>query len=50
MSDKALIIRAVIGRVVNYTVLHVNNGSEKREADAFISAHAKGRRDCWRIL
>jgi hypothetical protein len=27
---------------VNYTVLDVNDGAEKREADAYISAYAKG--------
>ena len=26
----------------NYTVLDVNEGSEKREADAYIAAYAKG--------
>ena len=40
-GQKALIIRSVIDRVVNYTVLDVNEGAEKREADAFISAYAK---------
>ena len=27
---------------VNYTVLDVNEGTEKREADAYIAAYAKG--------
>ncbi len=27
---------------MNYTVLDVNEGTEKREADAYISAYAKG--------
>lgn len=40
-GQKALIIKSVIDRVVNYTVLDVNEGAEKREADAFISAYAK---------
>jgi hypothetical protein len=40
-GQKALIIRSVIDKVVNYTVLDVNDGAEKREADAFISAYAK---------
>ncbi len=40
-GQKALIIRSVIDKVVNYTVLDVNEGAEKREADAFISAYAK---------
>ena len=39
---KALIVKAVADQTVNYTVLDVNEGSEKREADAFISAYAKG--------
>jgi hypothetical protein len=41
-GQKALIIRSVIDKVVNYTVLDVNEGAEKRKADAFISAYAKG--------
>ncbi len=28
--------------MINYTVLHVNEGSEKREAEAYIAAYAKG--------
>src|SRR5262245_22684312 len=40
-GQKALIIRSVVDRVVNYTVLDVNDGAEKREADAFIAAYAK---------
>jgi hypothetical protein len=40
-GQKALIIRSVSDTVVNYTVLDVNDGAEKREADAFISAYAK---------
>jgi len=40
-GQKALIIRSIVDRVVNYTVLDVNEGAEKREADAFISAYAK---------
>ncbi len=40
-GQKALIIRSVIDRVVNFTVLDVNEGAEKREADAFIAAYAK---------
>ena len=40
-GQKALIIRSLVDRVVNYTVLDVNEGAEKREADAFISAYAK---------
>jgi hypothetical protein len=40
-GQKALIIRSVVDKVVNYTVLDVNEGAERREADAFISAYAK---------
>lgn len=39
---KAIIIKASAGDATNYTVLDVNEGSEKREADAYISAYAKG--------
>lgn len=41
-GDKALIIRSVTGDLVNFTVLDVNPGQESREADAYISAYAKG--------
>lgn len=40
-GQKAMIIRSVIEQVVNFTVLDVNEGSETREAQAFISAYAK---------
>jgi hypothetical protein len=40
-GQKAMIIRSVIDQVVNFTVLDVNDGSEVREAEAFISAYAK---------
>ena len=40
-GQKALIIKSVVDKVVNYTVLDVNEGAEKREAEAFISAYAK---------
>lgn len=39
---KAVIIRAVAEKIVNYTVLDVNEGAEKREAEAYIVAYAKG--------
>lgn len=39
---KAIIIKAVSDKTVNYTVLDVNEGAEKREADAYINAYAKG--------
>lgn len=41
-GQKAIIIRAVQGPLVNYTVLDVNEGQEKREAEAYIAAYAKG--------
>jgi len=41
-GQKSLIIRSVVDKVVNYTVLDVNEGAETREADAFIAAYAKG--------
>src|SRR4029079_11511336 len=40
-GQKAMIIRSVIDQVVNFTVLDVNDGSEAREAEAFISAYAR---------
>jgi hypothetical protein len=40
-GQKALIIRSIADKVVNYTVLDVNDGAEKREAEAFIAAYAK---------
>lgn len=43
-GQKAMIIRSVIDQVVNFTVLDVNEGSEAREAEAFISAYAKNGR------
>ncbi len=39
---KAIIIKATQDKTTNYTVLDVNDGSEKREADAYINAYAKG--------
>lgn len=41
-GSKAIIIKASQDKTVNYTVLDVNEGSEKREADAYINAYAKG--------
>jgi len=41
-GQKALIIKSVNSDFVNYTVLDVNKGREKREADAYIAAYAKG--------
>ena len=41
-GDKAIIIKAVADAMTNYTVLDVNDGAEKREADAYIGAYAKG--------
>jgi hypothetical protein len=40
-GQKALIIRSIIEKVVNFTVLDVNEGAESREAEAFIAAYAK---------
>ncbi|MEZ5854503.1 MAG: glucosaminidase domain-containing protein [Hyphomicrobiaceae bacterium] len=39
---KALIIRVRSDKGTDYTVLDVNEGAEKREADAYIAAYAKG--------
>jgi hypothetical protein len=41
-GGKAIIIKAVLDATTNYTVLDVNEGAEKREADAYINAYAKG--------
>lgn len=41
-GQKAIIIKAATAEAVNYTVLDVNEGAEKRETDAYISAYAKG--------
>lgn len=41
-GQRAVIVRADIDQVANYTVLDVNEGQETREAEAFISAYAKG--------
>lgn len=41
-GSKAIIIKAVSDKTTNYTVLDVNEGAEKREADAYINAYAKG--------
>lgn len=40
-GQKALIIKSIVDKVVNYTVLDVNEGAESREAEAFIAAYAK---------
>jgi hypothetical protein len=39
---KAIIIKASASGATNYTVLDVNEGAEKKEAEAYISAYAKG--------
>ncbi|MEQ1697808.1 MAG: hypothetical protein ABL901_18405 [Hyphomicrobiaceae bacterium] len=39
---KTVIIKAVANDVTQYTVLDVNEGSEAREADAYIAAYAPG--------
>lgn len=41
-GGKAIIIKAKADQQTNYTVLDVNDGSEKREAEAYITAYAKG--------
>lgn len=41
-GQKAIIIRAPNDGFVNYTVLDVNEGAEKREAEAYIAAYARG--------
>ena len=41
-GSKAIIIKATADKMTNYTVLDVNDGAEKREADAYIAAYAKG--------
>ena len=41
-GQKAIIIKSVTDGITNYTVLDVNEGAEKREADAYIKAYAKG--------
>ncbi len=41
-GQKAILIKALSETGINYTVLDVNEGSEKREADAYIAAYAKG--------
>ncbi len=41
-GGKAVIIKAGTGPETNYTVLDVNEGAEKREAEAYIAAYAKG--------
>lgn len=39
---KSVIIKSANDQHVNYTVLDVNEGSEKRETESYISAYAKG--------
>lgn len=41
-GQKAIIIKATVDQFVNYTVLDVNEGAEKRETDAYIAAYARG--------
>lgn len=41
-GTRAVIIKAIADAQDNYTVLDVNEGTEQREADAYISAYAKG--------
>lgn len=41
-GQKAIIIKAENDGLINYTVLDVNEGAEKRETEAYIAAYAKG--------
>ncbi len=41
-GQKALIVRVNGEKSTDYTVLDVNEGAERREADAYIAAYAKG--------
>jgi hypothetical protein len=41
-GQRAILIKAKGEGMVNYTVLDVNEASEKREVDAYIAAYAKG--------
>jgi len=41
-GTKAILIKATTAEGVSYTVLDVNDGAEKREAAAYISAYARG--------
>jgi hypothetical protein len=41
-GQRAIIIKAISEQHTNYTVLDVNEGAEKREAEAYIAAYAKG--------
>jgi len=41
-GQKSVIIKALSGETINYTVLDVNEGKEKRETEAYIAAYAKG--------
>ena len=40
-GQKAIIIKAITAESTNFTVLDVNEGAEKREAEAYIAAYAK---------
>jgi hypothetical protein len=40
-GQKAIIIQHMVEKILNYTVLDVNEGAESREAEAFIAAYAK---------
>ena len=41
-GQRAILIKAMAEGMVNYTVLDVNEASEKREVEAYIAAYAKG--------
>jgi hypothetical protein len=39
---RAILIKSVVDNVTTFTVLDVNEGNEKREAEAYIAAYARG--------
>lgn len=41
-GQRAVIVKAVVEQVANFTVLDVNEGQEAREAEAYIAAYARG--------
>lgn len=41
-GQRAIIIKSKVDSTLNFTVLEVNEGTEKRETDAYIQAYAKG--------
>lgn len=41
-GTKAVIVKSIKDKLINYTVLDVNEGAERRETAAYIAAYAKG--------